>query len=258
MEAFAGLELDHTTLDAQLAAVAAVPAPEDPWLARRTLAWGASEMPMVLAITGRRAVEALPKYAQDRIRVTNRTRGYPRLVAEKAGLVAPLKSGRAAHRGQEREVELLGTWTTHLRRREYAFELEATIDVESIAHASSAPREWMPLRARRSPHIAATPDAWCRDRRGALYDVELKCVTTDVYECRWIWVVQVQSQGMATGSEGAFVVAGPRWAREAARRDDGPVVRCFVEPDEAMRGELAEAAAEAWEMVETLRASLDS
>jgi len=219
-------------------------------------AWGASELPMVLAITGRCDVESLPKYMQKRVRTTNRTHGYPRIVAEKAGLLRPLKVGPAARVGQVREVELLEAWIRELSAERYALEEEAAIDVLTVAHASSVPREWMPLRTRPSDHVAVTPDAWCRDMRGRLFDAELKCTGGLVPECKWIWRVQVQAQGMATASEGAFVVAGQRWARDEHRRDDGPVVRCFVPPDEAMRREIAEAAAEAWEMVETLRASL--
>lgn len=212
-------------------------------------------MPMVLAATGRRAVEALPKYAQQRIRVVQGSRGLPRLYAEKAGLLAPLAVGTAAHFGQEREELLLRTWAEHIERGEYAVEHEAIVDPGSIEHASAVPREWMPLPARFARFIASTPDAWCRsDLDGSLYDVELKCVTSDVFEARWYWVVQVQAQGMSTGSEGAFVVAGSRWAR--ARDWRGPVVRCFVDPDEHMRRELAEAAEEAWSHVAKLKAEM--
>jgi hypothetical protein len=227
----------------------------DPWLERRMLGFGASELPMVLVATGRRRADTLPRWMQDQLRVTNRTLGQPRLYAVKAGLVQQKRAGRAAAIGQEREEELLDEWRALLLRREYALAEEASINVASIRHARSVPRQWLPLRARHSDHIAATPDAWCFDEAGRLYDVECKCVTTDVYECRWYWRVQVQGQGMATGSDGGFVVCGQRWAHD--NRNDGSVVRCFVEPDDALRSELAEAADEAWEKVETLRASLN-
>ncbi len=225
--------------------------PRDAWLTRRMHAFGASEMPMVLAATGRRATEALPQYAQKRIRVTKQSYGLPRLYAEKAGLLAPLAAGDAARIGQDRETELLAEWARALDAEEYAVPFEAVIDSTTIRHASEVPVEWMPLRARHSPYIASTPDAWCRSEFGALYDVECKCVTSDVFEARWYWIVQVQAQGMATSSEGAFIVAGSRWARRTMER--GPVVRCFVEPDERMRRELAEAAEEAWSHVERLK-----
>jgi hypothetical protein len=225
--------------------------PRDAWLLRRMSAWGASEMPMILAATGRRALEALPRWMAQRVRVTRQSFGQPRIYAEKAGLLAPLAAGPAARIGQEREIELMQAWTMALDREEYAIPIEAVIDTASIRHASEVPVEWMPLRARACDHIAATPDGWCRSEFRDLYDAELKCVTSDCFEARWYWVTQVQAQGMCTGSAGAFLIAGSRWAR--ATKDRGPIVRCFIEPDEHMRRELAEAADEAWEHVAKLK-----
>lgn len=219
---------------------------------------------MVLAITGRHPIEALPAYMRERClplgetmqRIPIHVRRYadrPRLLLEKAGLMRATKAGPAAKVGQEREVELLRAWSTRLVVEEYALIEEAEIDIATIRHASAVPREWFPLPARRGK-IAVTPDGWCRTNAGDLYDVEIKCTTSDVDECRWTWRVQVQAQGLATGSAGAIVVAGPRWARDAARRDDGPPVRAFVAPDERMRAQIVDASIEAWSEVEKLKA----
>ena len=234
------------------------PAPEDSWLERRKSAWGASELPMVLAITGRYDVAQLPKYMAERCapfetrRVhLRRWEGVPRLYLEKAGIVRAEKAGPAARVGQAREQELLRAWATLLVVGDYAIEQEAEIDVATIRHASAVPRQWFPLRAREG-RVAVTPDGWCLTEGGALYDIEIKCTTGDVHDLRWTWLVQVQAQGMATGSDGAIVVAGPRWARDANRRDDGHPVRAFVAPDAEMRREIVAASDEAWSSVERL------
>lgn len=245
--------LDFAGLDTWTPDPEEVPPPADPWLARRGLAWGASEMAMVMVATGRAEAAQLPRWAQDRVRVTNRTRGVPRIIAEKAGIVRPRKAGRAAELGTEREVELLRAWQGEIARGAYALEEEARLEAESVTHASAVPREWMPLQVRGGVMIAATPDGWARDVAGSLYDVELKC-TGAVNDLAWSWRVQVQAQGLATGSAGAFVVAGEWWAVEA--RERGRVLRAFVEPDLEMRREMVQAAREAWSMVEALRASL--
>lgn len=247
------LALDFATLDGQLAALAPVSAPADPWLQRRALSWGASEMAAVLVVTGRRTIDTIPAWQAKRLAIV-RGLGVPRIYAEKAGLKRPLAAGPAAKLGNERERELLSSWSRLLANGEYAIEEELSLDVESIAHASSAPREWMPLVSRATPRIAATPDAWCRDIEGRLYDVEIKCAAWEVHECKWTWQVQVQAQGMATSSEGAIVVAGEKWAKAGDHR--GPIKRAFVAPDVALRRELAEAAEEAWDAVEKLRSSI--
>jgi hypothetical protein len=242
-----------------IAALDERPASEDSWLRRRKSAWGASEMPMVLAITGRHPMHELPKYMQEKCapfetrRVhLRRWEGVPRLYLEKAGIVRADKAGPAAKVGQAREMELLRAWATLLVVGDYAIEQEAEIDVATIRHASAVPRQWFPLRAREG-RVAVTPDGWCFTESGALYDVEIKCPTSEVYDCRWEWNVQAQSQGLATGSDGAIVVAGPKWGRQPDRRDDGHPVRAFVPPDAEMRREIVEASNEAWVSVERLQ-----
>jgi hypothetical protein len=242
-----------------IAALDKPPAAETSWLTRRKSAFGASEIPMVLALTGRYDAAKLPRYMQDRIAPfetrklhLRRWQGIPRLYLEKADIVRAQKAGPAARVGQDREQELLRAWTTLLVCGDYALEIEAEIDIASIRHASAVPREWFPLVARRG-RVAVTPDAWCRTEDGRLIGIEIKCTTSDVHEVRWVWNVQAQSQGMATSEDGSIVLAGPRWAREAGRRDDGHPVRAFVAPDEAMRAEIAAASEEAWREVEKLK-----
>jgi hypothetical protein len=249
------LDMSIEGMDAQLAEREHVrPAPSaDPWLRRRSNAWGASEMAMVLVATGRRSPTSIPQWQRDHLRLLGPS-GMPRLYLEKAGVVGPLKAGHAAAMGNEREEELLDTWIHLLQQQEYAIEQEVDIDIATVRHASQVPREWMPLVCRRTRCIAATPDAWCRTTSGLLYDVEIKTTIGGINGCRWTWQVQVQAQGMATSSAGAIVVGGEHWARGSDT--SGRVLRAFVEPDEALRAELAEAAEEAWEVVEKLRGSL--
>lgn len=249
------LALSFDVVDAQLAAREheRPAAPVDPWERRRKHAWGASEMGMVLVVTGRRALDTLPQWQQKRVRRIAPW-GAPRLYLEKAGIKADLAAGPAAAVGIEREEELLDQWVALLQRGEYALAQELDIDIASVRHASQVPREWMPLICRRTHRVAATPDAWCRSTDGTLYDVELKTTVGAINDCRWTWQVQVQAQGMATSSAGAIVVGGEHWARGSGH--GGRVLRAFVEPDEALRAELAEAAEEAWREVERLRASM--
>jgi hypothetical protein len=247
------------TADYAIAELDAPITPEDSWLQRRKHFFGASEMPMVLAITGHHPMHELPRYMQEKCAPFETRRvhlrkweGVPRLYLEKAGIVRADKAGPAAKVGQAREMELLRAWATLLVVGDYAIEQEAEIDIASVRHASAVPREWFPLVARRG-RVAVTPDAWCRTESGELYDVEIKCPTSEVYDCRWEWTVQVQSQGLATGSAGAIVVAGPKWGREAGRRDDGHPVRAFVAPDAEMRAQIVEASNKAWSSVERLQ-----
>ena len=221
------------------------------WLSRRRDSFGASEAAMVLVLAGRASIDRLPPWQQERIRpMVKQYSATPRLLLEKAGIVRPLRAGPAAAIGIERERELLAAWSMELATGDIAIPEETVLDVETVRHASSVPREWYPLRSRRG-RISVTPDAWVRDHFDTLYDVELKTTTSDAAVCRWVWQCQVQAQGMATGSGGAFVVCGNRWAR--AERDDGPIGRAFIAPDEALRTQIADASDEMWERVEELR-----
>ncbi len=235
--------------------------PRDDWERRRMEAFGASDMPMVLAIAGMHPIEALPKYMQELSlplrQVLKRIPAgvapfadEPRLFLEKAGLMKATKPGRSAMIGIEREEELLRAWVTRLVTLEYACEEEQAIDVATIRHASKMPREYTPLRASRG-RVAVSPDGWGRFTDSRLFDVECKCTGDDVHDVRWAWNVQVQTQGLATHSVGAFVVAGCRWTR--IPRDDGPIVRAFVPPDHGLRNQIIEASASQWERVEALK-----
>lgn len=222
------------------------------WLERRKWGFGASEAAMLLVLVGRESADRLPRWQQDRVRPMKRYEDAPRLLLEKAGAVKSLPAGAIAARGLERERELLSAWALQLSLGEIAVPEESVIDVESVRHASAVPDEWFPLRAMRG-RIAVTPDAWCRNEFGDLHDIELKTTTGFAGDLRWTWQVQVQAQGLATRSRGAFVVAGERWALEAHRQDDGPIRRAFVPPDRELRRAIVEASEELWAKVESLR-----
>lgn len=248
------LSLDHETVAMQLAdgELAHVAPPADPWLARRTMAWGASEVPALLLALGLARGVDVPDYIARRARATTRARGQPRIIAEKAGLVAPLRVGRAAHLGTEREQELLEQWRAHLERGSYRCEAEELVIPATVRHASVAPRCSLPWVDRHCTVLAATPDAWADDALGAELLVELKCSTTERRELPWHWMVQVQAQLAVIGAQWGLVVCGEYWAAEWAH--DGPIRAWEVPRDEALIETIRDACREGWRRVEALRA----
>lgn len=222
-----------------------VTAPADPWLQRRGLGWGASDMPLVLVALGRAPAEQLPSYLRPDVAVTNRTHGAPRCIAQKAGLIAPRKRGSAADAGTKREPELLRAWS---RTPEAA-------DVGAITHASTVPREWMPLIDRHCAALSCTPDGWARDALGSLVALECKCSVHPYRDLKWHHEVQVQAQLAVMGASWGLVIEGPGWAADFAG-DGPPKTYGPIERDDAVIAELRSAAREAWAWVERLKAEV--
>jgi len=211
----------------------------DPWLQRRHLLWGASDVPVLFAARGWLPPEALT--ASQRADLEPNRQGIPRYLARKAGLMAPKRSSG----GEEQERPLLSLW---LRWAE-----EHGVDPDSVRHASEWPREWMPLPDRYCPHLGATPDAFGRDiYDGSLVGIELKAPPDSDAWSRWglRWTVQVQAQMGVMGASRALLVCGERWAIPP---HEGPVTTMAIERDDAMIARCREAAADAWETVERLR-----
>lgn len=238
----------------------AAPAPiTDPWLSRRGCGFGASDVPVLLAAMSIAPLDLLPKYAQARAKVTNRTHGVARIFAEKAGLVAPLASGPAAAQGTRHEERLLLTWQTLLTRRQWYGQHERLLVPGTLALASAAPREWYPLVDRHCPALTCTPDAWMRDALDGLVKVEAKCTTRETREARWSWRVQVQAQLAVSGADSGVIVCGDGWAAswrsENAEGPSGPIRSWPVLRDDAEIARIRAAVSEGWAIVERLKAA---
>jgi hypothetical protein len=208
--------------------------PTDAWHARRSLTFGASEVPALLYALGWEAPDDdAPGYVVELSEV---------LLAVKAGLRRRKRAGSAAARGTAAELEVVEAWNGGAR---------GTWPV--IEHASAVPREWLPLVDRHAPHLSCTPDAWCRIG-GELVNVQIK---TDVRGDRtrpdreWCW--QVQAECAVTGAGGSILLYAPGWA-SWRQSDRGALVGWVVERDDAIIERIREATAVGWQRVEALKA----
>lgn len=253
-DAFDDLSLAPEVVDAQLAEPVAVAPPSDPWLARRLLTVGASEVAVALVIAGQMQIGDLPGYLRPHaklMKVGKRT--APRLVLQKAGLKEPFRlAALAARIGSMRERELLVTWQGKLERGEYYCDAEALIDARTIAHADSVPEEWLPLVSRYAP-MAATPDAWARDVDEQLVNVQLKCSRRERRELPWYWRAQVVAECDATGAAWGLLVCGQWWS--VSETSAGPIVAWPVEPTPAETERIRSAVRHFWTLVEGLEES---
>jgi hypothetical protein len=245
------------TLDLNMAALDVPPAPEraalplDPWLARRMQCFGASDVPVLLVALGYREPSSLPSYLHADVKVTNRTGGRPRLIAQKAGIVAPRKRGEAADIGTARERDLLDAWTKLVEHGQAGPDVEL-LDPSTIAHASTLPAWTWPYPDRGRAPLAATLDAWCTDVFGADVVIECKCSVRPYDGLQAHHALQVQAQMAVMGAERGFVIEGAGWA--AGWTDgSGPVRTYPVERCEQTIAEIRRACREGWALVEELR-----
>lgn len=246
------LALDMATVDAQLAEPAPIAVPADPWLARRALGFGASDVPALLIAVAGYSPEGAPDYIAERARPTNRTLGFPRIIAEKAGIVAPKKVSTAAETGTRRERELLWQWAARVARRQFYCEVESLIVPSRVRHADVAMRCAMPWVDRHCPTLTATLDAWADDVLGEEVAIELKCSASERRDLPWHWRAQVQAQLAVTGAAYGLLVCGEQWA--AWHGNDGPI-RCWEVPrNEDEIAVIRDATRRGWEMVEAAKA----
>lgn len=223
------------------------------WHARRASGFGASDIPaLMLAMSG--CQEQAPRYLADRAKIISRGRGkgLPRIIAEKAGIVAPLSAGAAASRGTERERELLTHWRT-LIEHEQTGEASSLVVPATITHADALLRCCWPMVDRRCPRLAATLDAWGTDELGAHVVIELKCSATERSQLPWYWRAQVLAQLAVTGADYGLLVCGEMWS--AWHGQDGPVRVWPVERDEGEIDALRELVRRGWAEVEMARES---
>lgn len=263
----ADIEADAALADIDMGAlVDAVPSadpvapPTDPWLRRRMHGFGASDMAVVLVALGRYSPDLLSKGQQARAKAI-RVKGLeptPRVFLEKAGLRAPLKVGSAAGAGREREPELVAQWR-RLVARGAAGPDAALVEPESIVYVEDRRLRAvlpLPLRDALSPRLTATPDVLARDILGDVGCWDGKCSVTPYPAVKWSHVVQLNTQMAVCDASHGGIVEGQGWGRawvDPEREPLGPIVTWAVERDEALVGELREAAAEGWARVEDVR-----
>ena len=206
----------------------------DPWLSRRLLGFGCSELAALFVALGLRAVDGLPKYAADDARLL-----FSRKVSGRQK-----KAGAAAAGGSAAERDLLRRWVD---------DGCPGSDVEpwTVRHSDEAPREWYPLVDRYEPRLLCTPDAWGFTPTGALVAVEIKTSWERRYARPWSHALQVQGEMAVMGAAHGLVIAGPGWANERNPRDAIEVWP--IERDEALAAEIRGACRDGWQRVEAMR-----
>lgn len=247
------LDMSHEAMEpSPLADCYRPSAPADPWLERRTYAWGGSEVGPLLVAYGLAPHNAiLPAWVIDQAEHYQRL-GVPKLLAWKAGLrVRPAGDTKSKDRGSDRERELLSRYRAqqaHLlpgRRR---------VDPRTIRHADTLPQQFFPFVDRHCHRLAVTPDAWARAARdGELVMIELKCTYKPISVVRppWHYRCQLQAEIAACSARYGLLVMGECWIDDAA--PDGPVRAFAQQRDEELIARLRTVATEAWSVVEQLR-----
>lgn len=220
------------------------------WLERRTLGFGASDVGALLLICGHAPDEKTPKWLLETVKVPRGARA-PRLLLEKAGLVEPREVGATAQAGNDRERELLEQWKLSVQHEALRIPEERLVRLDTVAHADSVPREWLPLVDRHCPRLIATPDAWARDVMGDLVDVQLKCSVAERTELPWYYRAQIVAETAVMNARWGLCVLGERWA--AGWGSDGPLRAWPVGRDEALIATIRADAIECWARVEELR-----
>lgn len=260
------LALDDATVERQLSEPSGH-VHADPWLARRALTFGASEVAALFVGYDVEDPALLGSYAQKNgaRRARGRWKNEPRIVLEKAGILPPLKAGKGVDMGKERERELLVQWRD-LVWRGAAGPSAALVDGDSIAYVPEVmPVEAMPLVSRRCPALAATPDVWARDLLGLLGVVELKCSMHPFAEPigghpgggpRRQHVIQLHAQADVLGAEWLAVVEGEGWGadwRDHAGEPSGPIRTWPVKVDRALIATIHEVCTRAMNRVMEIR-----
>lgn len=237
------ISCDPAAMVADLAAPA-----RDPWLERRKLVWGASEMPILFAARGWLSAEALTQAQRDEMELAKvgAARGVPKYLARKAGLMRDRKGQSQEHTARV-EQELLSVW-----KRTYADHYG--VEPESVRHASEWPIEWQPMPDRECEFLGATWDAYGRDMYdGSIVGIELKAPPTFEAWGKWglRWSAQVHAQNGVLGYARSLVVVGNGWAIQDAA---GPVTTHEVMRDEREIERCRDAARDAMAAVVRLRA----
>jgi hypothetical protein len=183
-----------------------------PWLARRALRFGASDVPAVLLAYDPRPdeIETAREYHREAARITQTRRGpMPMVVARKAGLRKPQRTSDVMRRGTEREEALLRLWAAH----------SPDIAPRSLVLASEMLPHARHIVDHHCPALAATLDAVALDLLGEPMVVEGKCPRDWPDALPWYHRVQVQGQLAATDYTAGALVVGPGWGAVARLED---------------------------------------
>lgn len=243
----------------------------DPWLRRRTHAWGGSEAGPLLMAYGLAPLSASPPaWAREQGEHYSRL-GVPRIIAWKSGLrtrpAGSTADKEAKQRGHDLEKRLLRRWRdTHARAR---YELWAAgrsswaVDPAKVRHATQTPREWFPLVDRRCSKLAITPDAIARlasrdpRRVGGLLALEVKTTYHACAAIPWHYAVQLQAEIATMDCVGGLLIVGEGWQREDGTEVEdamrGPVRAYAARPDPDMIALIRLVCVEAWTVVEEVR-----
>lgn len=219
------LSLDPSTVDAQLDEL-----PRDPWLERRMLTIGASEVPALYLAMGLVVPEEEPPKWLAKLAT--------QLLASKATGKAPAsRADGAAARGNDVEEELLEEWNS-----------DPFNGWPRFHHSKVAPREWFPLVDRRCPKLSCTPDAWTW-QRGRYINGQVKAtVRLDATLGSWYHRLQVQAEMAVLDSDRSLLIYGPGWAASWGQR--AKPVGLVVERDEAEIQRIRSAVVAGWALVE--------
>lgn len=211
----------------------------DPWLERRKLAIGASELAMLFVALGRATpaeVAALPKYLREGAETFLRRKAFPR---------RSKSAGSAASRGQQAERPVLALWAKS--------DCPIRAQLASVTHADAAPKSWFPLVDRHCPSLAVTPDGWAIDIFGDDVGLEVKTTVEPIGHTPWWWLAQVQAQNAVGSYAWSVIVVGEGWAHwQAHRRQPPRAIR--VEPDPHYIERIRAACRDGWARVEEMRA----
>jgi len=251
------LDFGHEAMEPDPLAGAYRPsAPTDPWLRRRGLTWGSSEIATLLLAYELAPLDAqVPAWMRDGATYYQRL-GVPKILAWKAGIrVQPKGRDQATlDRGHRLERRVLSRWQ-YTRAHEL-------VDPRTIQHADELPRRILPLVDRRCPALAVSPDAWAwghgrREERDFVV-VELKSSRyEEPAEPPWGYVQQLRSQMDAMEAERGVLVVGlleTDFDVPEEKRKLLDVVACEVEPDPEETALRYQVAAEAQALVGRLAA----
>lgn len=247
--------------------VAKIPPPTDPWLQRRALGWGASDVAALFVgydlrdplLLGDKARKNGHRFARGRWRL-------PRIVLEKAGAVSPLSGGgtpRAA--GIARERALVEQWRRLVERGHAGPDAEL-VDPATVLYVPDAiPVELIPLVDRHEPLLCVSPDVFSRDVFGLLGCWDAKASVHGYADKRdgvpLEHVIQVNAQRATCGAFGASgIVEGCGWGatwRDHGGEPSGPIVTWAVERDEALIREIRQVVRHAWTDVLSVRAEME-
>lgn len=225
--------------------------PMDPWLARRTRAWGGSEVGPLLVAYGLAPLDAiLPGWVLEQSEHYARL-GVPKILAWKSGLRArPAGDTKTKDAGNTLERELLARYKATIA--------SCRVDPKTIRHADTLPRQFYPFFDGDCAHLAVTPDAWAKAHDGELAMIELKTSVKDLVVVRmpWHYRCQLQAEMAVCAARWGLLVIGERWIQPdgySLERSRGPIRAFATARDESMIHLVRTVATEAWSVVEQLR-----